>query len=68
MKTIFKKLGYRFSVERTKIENASFLHKIAMSEVNVKTNKMVTTKWTYHKEWSFAGNYFIVWKCFSKNL
>ena len=44
MKTIFKKLGYRFSVESTKIENASFLHKIAMSEVNVKTNKMVNYK------------------------
>ena len=68
-KTIFKKLGYRFSVESTKIENASFLHKTAMSEANVKTNKMVTTKWTYHKERSFAGNYFIFWKfCFSKNL
>ena len=40
-----------------------------MSEVNVKTNKMVTTTWTYQKEQSFASNYFIFSKfCFSKNL
>ena len=26
---------------------------------NVKTNRMATPKWTYHKEWSFASNYFI---------
>ena len=30
-----------------------------MSEANVKTNRMATTKWTYHKEWNFASNYFI---------
>ena len=67
-KTILK-LEYRFLVEITKIENASFPYKTAMSEANVKTNKMVTTKWTYQRERSFAGNYFIFWKfCFSKNL
>ena len=33
-----------------------------MSEANVKTNKMVSTKWTYHKEQSFANNCFIFWK------
>ena len=32
-----------------------------MSEANVKTNKMVSTKWTYHKE-RFASNYFIFLK------
>ena len=31
----------------------------ALSEGNVKTNRMATTKWTYHKGWSFASNYFI---------
>ena len=33
---------------------------------NVKTNRIVSTKWTCHKEWSFfASNYFIFWKfCF----
>ena len=37
----------------------SFPFKTALSETNVKTNRMATTKWTYHKEWSFASNYFI---------
>ena len=59
-KTFFKKLEYRFLVEATKIENTSFSLKSALSEANVKTNRMVTAKWTYHKEWSFARNYFIV--------
>ena len=64
-KTFFKKLEYRFLVESTKIENVSFPYKTAISETNVKTNKMVTTKWTSqrtngdHKERSFAGNYLI---------
>ena len=61
-KTFFKKLKYRFLVESTKIENASFPYKTAISEANVKTNRMVSTKWTYHKERSFASNYFIVLK------
>ena len=65
-KTFFKKLEYHFLVESTKIENASFPYKTAISEANVKTNKMVTVKWTYQKERSFASNYFIFWKfCFS---
>ena len=29
------------------------------SKANVKTNRMANTKWAYHKEWSFASNYFI---------
>ena len=61
-KTFFKKLEYRFLVESTKIENASFPYKTAISEANVKTNRMVSTKWTYHKERSFASNCFIVLK------
>ena len=48
--TFFKKLEYRFLVETTKIEST---FKTALSETNVKTNRMATTKWTYHKEWSF---------------
>ena len=52
-KAFFKKLWYRFLVETTKIENTSFPFKTALSEANVKTNRMATTKWTYHKEWSF---------------
>ena len=45
-------------IEITKVENASFAYKTAISEANRKTNRMVSTKWTYHKEWSFASNYF----------
>ena len=41
-KTFFKKLEYRFLVESTKIENASFPYKSAIPELNVKTNRMIT--------------------------
>ena len=58
-KTFFKKLEYRFLVETTKTENTSISFETALSETNVRTNKMTTTKWTYHKEESFASNYFI---------
>ena len=50
MKTFLKKLVYRFLVESTKIENASFPYKAAISEANIKTKRMVSTKWNYHKE------------------
>ena len=50
-KTFFKKLEYLFLVEATKIENTSFPFKTALSEADVMTNRMATTKWTYHKEW-----------------
>ena len=44
----------------------SFPFKTGLSEANAKTNKMRTTKLTYHKEWSFISNCFIFWKiCFS---
>ena len=35
--------------------------KTVLSDANVKTNRMATSKWTYHKEWSFVSNssYFI---------
>ena len=56
--TFFKKLEYGFLVEATKIENTSFPFKTSLSVANVKTNRMVTTKWTYHREWSFASKYF----------
>ena len=57
-KTFFKKLEYCLLVETTKIENKSFPLKTGLSKANVKINRMATTKWTYHKEWSFASNYF----------
>ena len=58
MKTFFKKLEYRFLVESSSSENASFPYKAAISEANVKTKRMVSTKWSYHIEWRFASNYF----------
>ena len=47
--TFFRKLEYSFSVESTKIDNATFPHKTALPEANV---------WTYRKERGWAGNYF----------
>ena len=61
-KTFFKKLECRFSVESTKIENASCPHKTATSEANVKTNRIVNTKLTYHKERSFTSANLFFWK------
>ena len=39
----------RFSVGSTKIENTSLPYKTAISEANVKTNRMVSTKLTCYK-------------------
>ena len=44
MKTFFKKLEDRFLAESAKTENASFPYKTAISEDNVKTNRMVGAK------------------------
>ena len=69
IENFFKKLEYRFLVESTKIKKASFLFKTAISEANVKTNRMVTTKWAYHRERSFTSNYFFFKVLFQfKNL
>ena len=43
-KTFFKKQEYRFLVETGKIEYRPFPFKTALSEANVKTDIMVTTK------------------------
>ena len=51
-----------FLVESNKIENASFPYKTSISEANVRTNRMVSTKWTYHKERSLANTYLIFLK------
>ena len=48
-KIFSKKLENRFLVESNKVENASSPYKAAISKANVKTNRMVSTKWTYHK-------------------
>ena len=57
----FQKTGVPFSVESTKIENGSLPYKASISETNVKTNRMVSTKWAYHKE---RSNYFTFYENF----
>ena len=52
-KTFFKKLKYCFLVESTKIENATFPYKTALSKANVETNRMGSRRSTYHKKWNF---------------
>ena len=57
-KIIFQKtvpLQYHFLAESTRIENATFTYKTVLSEANIRTNRMGSTKWTYHKELSFAA-------------
>ena len=61
-KNFFKKLEYRFLAESTERESAIFTHKTVLPEANVKTNRMGSSQWTHHKEWSFARNYIIFWK------
>ena len=60
--TLFKKMDYRFLVESTKIDNATFPYKTALTEANVKINRTGSTKWTYHKERDFSSNYFLFFK------
>ena len=61
-KTFFRKLEYRFLFESNNTENTSFPYKTAISEANVKKNKMVIAKWTYQKERSFAVTTLFFWK------
>ena len=66
IKTFFKKLEYRFLVESTKIENASFPYKTVISEANVKTNKMVTKNGPIRKKEVLPVTTLFFWKfCFS---
>ena len=39
-----------FLIEITKVENASFSHKTAMLEANVKANRVMNTNCSNHKE------------------
>ena len=41
------------------MENKIFRNKTALSEANINTNRLRSTKWTYCKEESFATNYFL---------
>ena len=64
----FKKLENSFVVESTTIESVTYPYKTALSKANVKTNRMGSAKWTYHKEHSFASIYFSKILFQSKNL
>ena len=44
MKNFFKNLEYSSLIQSTKIKNASFPYKTAISEADVKTNRMMSTK------------------------
>ena len=59
MQTLFKKLEHCFLVESTKIEKTTLLYKAGLAEDSVKTNWILSKKTSYHKERSFASNYFI---------
>ena len=61
-KTFFKKLEYRFLVGTTKIESTSFPFKTALSEANIKTNRMPTTKWTIIKRGVLPVTAIYFWK------
>ena len=56
-KNLFKKLEYTFLVQSANIESAIFPHKSALPEANIKTNRMGSAEWTYHKGRSFASNF-----------
>ena len=50
MKQIFKKLEDLFSVESTKSDKTTFPYKTALSEANIKVNRIESTKWTQRIE------------------
>ena len=58
-KTFFEKLGNKFLDGNTWIENSSSQYKTAILEANIETNRTISSKWTYLKEWGFSRNYFI---------
>ena len=62
---LFQKNGVPFLVEATKIGNASLPFKTALSEANVKTNKIATTKWNIMKSGVLPVVILFFWKiCF----
>ena len=60
MKIFFKKLGYRFWTKILRSKTHHFHTKLpCQSEAKFIRNRMRSTKWTYHKERSFARDYLI---------
>ena len=66
MKTFFKKLECSFVVEVTKIENTSYPLKTALSQANVKTNRMVPTKCPITKSGPLPVTIYFFWKICSR--
>ena len=54
----FQKTAVMFLVESAKIEIATWPCKTVLSEANIKTNRMGSTKWIYHKEQNISKFYF----------
>ena len=57
-----KKMEYSFLVESIDLLRKSmdwFLYDNDLRHERVKTNRTLSKKWAYHKEQSFASNYFI---------
>ena len=57
------RLVFLFKLRFFKIRFLVTWLKCLISKANVQTNRVWSTKWTYHKERSFASKYFIFWKC-----
>ena len=54
----FQKARVPVLVESTKIENTTLPYETVLPVVNVKTNRMRSTKWTYDKELSITSTLF----------
>ena len=67
-KPFSKNCSIVFKLGALRFKNASSPYKTAISEANVKTNRMESTKWTYHKERSFISEYFIFFSKFCLGL
>ena len=71
MKAFFKKFESRLLIESTKTENATFPYK---TDLNLKINRMASTKQTYDKEWilplnfNFFEDFFFNLRIFYKEL
>ena len=63
-KTFFKQLENGFLVESTKIENTSLSYKTATSESIDRSKRMMSTKWTYHKNEVLPVTALFFWKCY----
>ena len=49
-KSLKKKLEYRFLVESTVIENATFPYETVLSKANIKTSITKNMKWSFQKK------------------